>query len=57
VAQLRSAGLPTAEAQERLEKLCAIHVKFLELEIALDPKQLIGCVVHCTSRVGPANPT
>ena len=35
---LLSAGLPTAVAQERLERLCTIHVKFLELEAALDPE-------------------
>jgi len=38
LALLRSAGLPTAEARERLEKLGTIHVKFLELEVALDPQ-------------------
>ena len=38
VALLRSAGLPTAQAQEQLQRLYTIHVRFLELEIALDPQ-------------------
>jgi hypothetical protein len=38
LALLVSAGLPTAEAQERLQTLSKIHVKFLELEVALDPQ-------------------
>jgi hypothetical protein len=38
LALLRSAGLPTAEVQERLERLCTIHVQYLELEASLDPR-------------------
>ena len=38
LALLRTAGLPTADARARLEKLSTIHVKFLELEVALEPQ-------------------
>lgn len=39
---LRSAGLPTRQAEERLEQLLEIHMKCLELKVALDPQRVLG---------------